>query len=479
MNRKKLGLVVLAICTVLAEAACTSSGGGEVSRPSDKSVGTDKKVAEADTGIPLSKKPPNVLIIQTDDQRPTGSLVTMPATRRIFVGKGTRYTNAVATTPVCCPARTSLLTGQYTHNHGVTNNIDASLLQARQEQTLQAALQRAGYQTAIVGKLLNSWPIGERPEFFSRWAITGGGYYDAVFDVDGTIVPVTEHSTDFIAETASEFWDDFEKDDGSPWFVLINTFSPHPPSITQPRHRDAPIPEWNPNPAVSESDLSDKPPFIQKTSRFSMDRGARLRARQLRSLMSVDDLVKQVFSKLKELDESRNTLAIYVSDHGILWGDHGRLWKRTAYVPSTGIPMLVRWPGHFPVESRESLVANIDLAPTILEAAGIDPRRTWPIDGSSLLDGESRSEVLLEYWKEPGHGFRSWAALRTEDWIYVEYLTKDRRKVIAREYYDLQSDPFQLTNLFRDGNDDNDPDVKELHQRLAEAVTCKEDNCPE
>jgi hypothetical protein len=120
MNRKKRGLVVLAICTVLAEAACTSSGGGEVSRPSDKNVDTDEKVVEADekvveadTAIPLSKKPPNVLIIQTDDQRPTGSLVTMPAIRRIFLEEGTRFTNAVATTLVCCPARTSLLTGQF------------------------------------------------------------------------------------------------------------------------------------------------------------------------------------------------------------------------------------------------------------------------------------------------------------------------------------------------------------------------------
>jgi arylsulfatase A-like enzyme len=478
MNCQKFGLVAFVICTVLAESACTPTGDSEEDQPPDKSVEADR-IVKPDTAIPLSKRPPNVLIIQTDDQRPTGSLVTMPATRRIFLNKGTRYTNAVATTPLCCPARTSLLTGQYAHNHGVTDNIDAGPLQARQEQTLQGALHRAGYQTAIVGRLLNGWPIGERPRFFSRWAITGGGYYDAVFDVDGKIVPVATHSTDFIADMASEFWDDFENEDDSPWFVQINTFSPHPPSTTQPRYRDAPIPAWNPNPAVGESDLSDKPPFIQETSNFSIDRGERLRARQLRSLMSVDDLVKQVFSKLKELDETRDTLAFYVSDHGILWGDHGRLWKRTPYVPSTNIPMLVRWPGHFPVESRDGLVANIDLAPTILEAAGIDPPRNWAIDGNSLLDGDARSEVLLEYWKEPDHGFRSWAAIRTEDWIYVEYLSKDRMGVIAREYYDLQADPFQLTNLFRDGIDENDPDERVLHQRLAEAMECKADNCPD
>ena len=478
MHRKGMRLGVFAICIVMVVSACTSTEENEKDQPADGTAKSDE-IDRTSTTIPLSKKPPNILIIQTDDQRSTGTLVAMPATRRVFLEKGTRYTNAVATTPVCCPSRTSLLTGQYAHNHGVIDNLDGSPLQERQGQTLQAALQRAGYQTAIAGKLLNSWPIGIGPEFFSRWAIMGGDYYDALFDVDGTVIPVAAHSTDFIADIASEFLDDFEGEDDRPWFVHINPFSPHQPYTTQPRHEDAPVPPWNPNPAVGEPDLRDKPAFIQETSKITIAGGEDIRAQQLRSLMSVDDLVSQVFSKLKELDETRDTLAFYVSDHGYLWGEHGRLWKRAPYVPSTNIPLLVRWPGHFPVESREGLVANIDLAPTILEAARVDPPKKWDIDGKSLLDGKARSEVLLEYWKEPGHGFPSWAALRTQDWIYVEYLANDQKEIIAREYYDLQRDPFQLTNLLQDGIGDNDPDVDQLHQRLVQSMKCKADNCPE
>lgn len=459
---------IASLCVLLMiGSACTSS---------EKPGSTDKS-PQADATIPVSKKPPNILIIQTDDQRATGTLVAMPATRRIFLDKGTRFTNAMATTPVCCPARTSVLTGQYAHNHGVTSNFDAGPLQARQGQTLQAALQRGGYQTAIAGKLLNTWRMGDNPKFFSQWAFTRGGYYGAVFNVNGTVAPVDGYSTDFIGEKTSEFLDDFEEQDSSPWFIHVNTYAPHLPYTAEPRYEDADVPPWNPSPAVLETDKSDKPSFVRESD-ATADDGEEFRAEQLRTLMSVDDLVSQVFSKMDDLDETRDTLAFYVSDHGYLWGDHGRLGKRSPYSPSTNIPMIVRWPGHFPIGSRDDLVANIDFAPTILEAAGIKPPKSWTIDGDSFLDGEGHSELILEYWEEPGHGFPSWAALRTEDWIYVEYLNKERDAVFAREYYDLQSDPFQLTNLLQDGKDDNDPDVDQLHQRLVEEMTCKGSSCP-
>ncbi|MBA3429894.1 MAG: sulfatase-like hydrolase/transferase, partial [Actinobacteria bacterium] len=125
---------------------------------------------------------PNILIILTDDQRATGTMWVMPKTRAIFGSGGTRYNNAVATTPLCCPSRASIFSGRYAHNHGVVSNASAGAL--NQDLTIQAQLRRAGYRTAVAGKFLNGFPSS--PPHFDRWAVhRGRRYFDATFDLDG------------------------------------------------------------------------------------------------------------------------------------------------------------------------------------------------------------------------------------------------------------------------------------------------------
>lgn len=117
-------------------------------------------------------RPPNILIILTDDQR-AATLRVMPAVRRWFRRDGTRFTHAFATTPQCCPSRASIFTGEWAHNHGVNNNEQARQIDHRS--TIHAILKEAGYRTAISGKFLNKWGVEQRPPFFHRWAIFDAG----------------------------------------------------------------------------------------------------------------------------------------------------------------------------------------------------------------------------------------------------------------------------------------------------------------
>ena len=209
------------------------------------------------------------------------------------------------------------------------------------------------------------------------------------------------------------------------------------------------MPPYDPNPAVSETDKRDKPPHIQART-VPLATVEDERANQLRTLMSVDDTVQTVFETLEATGETSNTLAFFLSDNGFMWGEHGLRGKGTAVRRR---PCACRCTCAGPVISSPGatdnrMVANIDLAPTIVDAVGgIAPG--VPMDGRSLLDPlQNRTRLLTEYEGlqtdfEPG-----WAALRTLTSHYVEhYDGADRQRIVHREYYDLFADPFELDNL--------------------------------
>jgi arylsulfatase A-like enzyme len=199
----------------------------------------------------------------------------------------------------------------------------------------------------------------------------------------------------------------------------------------------------------------------------------------LQTLMSVDDMTGSIFRQLRSLGEARNTLAIFTSDNGYLWAEHSLRGKRYPYLESTEVPLILRWPGHVPGGGESSdLVSQIDFLPTALEAAGLSPSLTYPLDGRSLLSPVPRTQALQEYFKSNDSGLSPWASIRGEDWQYVEWYDITTGDISFREYYDLVNDPYQLVNLLRDGDDTNDPDVVQLHQSLLEARTCVGDACP-
>jgi arylsulfatase A-like enzyme len=404
----------------------------------------DSQVASAQTG-----QRPNVLIFVTDDQRATETMWVMPQTRRYFQQGGVRYPNAFATTPVCCPSRATILTGRYAHNTGVRSNGRRGVRRLDQETLFPRLLKDAGYRTAIAGKFLNSWPLGTQPPYFDRWATGAKPHIDPTFDVNGRVQTVDGYSTKLVGRFATQFLHGFEANDAAPWFLYVAPRSPHCPWVPATKHRSRPVGSWPGNPAVFESDRSDKPPFARPVS-HPPAKGRSVRAGQLRMLMSVDDMVGRVLRTLRTLGETGRTLAIFTSDNGYLWNEHSLGGdKRVPYTPSIQIPFFLRWAGHVAAgRQARRITGTVDIAPTVLDAAGIEPDPTKPpLDGHSLLSSERRTRIVLEFWRH--HWVPTWASVRTRRYQYVEYYRDGER--FFREYYNLARDPWQLRNLLHDG----------------------------
>ena len=424
-------------------------------------------------------KRPNVLIIVTDDHR--GGLEVMPGVRRRFVNRGRSYPNFFATTPQCCPSRASILTGKYTHNHGVENNEASQDLDPRT--MLQYYLQREGYRTAIFGKFLNSWGPYSSPPYFNKWATftenPRKSYVDATFNVNGNFDRVPGYYTDALGQFSTKFLrQSDDQADRRPWMMYLAPLAAHAPFKPERRYRLANVPKWDGNPAVFEADRTDKPEFVKRQSR-SFEYGSNRRRRQLRTLMSLDDLVNRVMRTMKRLNE-RNTLAILVSDNGMLWAEHGVAMKHVPYQQSVNVPFFMRWPGRIGHGSQDDrLVGNIDVTPTVLDAARARPA-DGHFDGRSLLNrGWTRDRILLEYFgprNSPPVG--PWAATRTETYQYTEYYDANG-EVEFREYYDFENDPWELDNPYGDESKLNDPPTTAaMHQLLTSDRSCAEETCP-
>jgi len=411
---------------------------------------------------------PNILIIVTDDQRTDGTMTAMPKTEAWFKDGGTWFPNGSVTTPLCCPARASIFSGRFAHNHGVHTNSDLAGVQAfDQAHTMQAYLHAAGYRTGIAGKFLNTWPSSQAPSSFDRWAITEAYSTGATYN------------TVRLGDLATSYLDGWSAtDDEAPWFLYLAPKAPHSPFTPQAQYAQSSVPPWPGNPAQFEADRSDKPPWVQSSS-TTATAIEDLRVKQLRTLYSVDDLVDRVMSHLAEIGEE-NTIAFFLSDNGYFWGEHGIAGtKRLPYLDSPRVPFGMRWPGHVAAGAIDPrMAANIDVAPTALEAAGLASPPEAPMDGVSLLTGAPRQRLLLEYYRSPDAlKWPNWSSTLTPTYQYIEWYEDDLRTVSFREYYDLTNDPWQLSNLLGDADPGNDPDVGALSTVLAQDRTCAGVSC--
>ena len=412
----------------------------------------------------------------TDDQR-VGTLSVMPKTTKWFAKEGVRFTKAFVPIPLCCPARASLFTGRYAHNHDVKNNALAENL--NHGRTLQRYLDDAGYSTALVGKFLNGRSITRDPPHFDRWATFGGGYWDRRFNLDGEVQVVDGYTTDVLADRAVSLLDEMLPG-SDPVFMVVTPFAPHAEPKAAPRHVGAPVPPYPRNPATRPYDRKGKPRWVLRRDEDEDALRAHYR-QQMRSLMAVDDLVGRVVGKLKAEGELDNTLAFFLSDNGYLWGEHelgfGTYGKRNPYTHGVRIPLLARWPGRFDAgEVDRRLVNLIDVAPTVLHAADLNPPGAR--DGYSLLSNRDRKHTFVEYFRDPlnGEDVPTWASIRTRRFHFTEYF--DKGQVVFREYYRLRTDPWELRNVLRDGKPSNDPDVALLHDRLRRYRRCSGKSCP-
>ncbi len=421
--------------------------------------------------VPELPERPNVLLIVTDDHRASGTMEALPKTLRYFQEEGTRFTQAFATTPLCCPSRASMFSGRYAHRHGVYNNDLGTELD--QDETLQRYLQDKGYRTAATGKYLNRWPHELDPPHFDYWAIMLEGYYrDSLFNVNGDNKRIEAYTNDFIERKSIDVLDLFEDKDTQPWFLYVGTTAAHAPFQAEPKYEGASTTRYEPSPAVKEKNLSDKPDFGPgKRTDFR-----KLRRKQLRTLYSVDDTIERLMKKLQALDEDRDTIAFFVGDNGQLWGEHGLTGKRYPYTASVKIPFFIRWPGKVEAGKKDRrLVANIDIAPTVLDL--VDVLGDYDVDGRSIFGESRRDKLLLEHWMDDESEVPDWASVLTPTYQYVEYYGRSREE-IATEYYDRTKDPWQLRNLLGDKRKANDPDVMKMSAELTDLRKCAGDSCP-
>ena len=393
----------------------------------------------------------NVVLILTDDQR-LETLSSMPTVRSELAAKGVTFPQAVVVNPLCCPSRVAILTGLYSHSSGFysQNSLSPAVAKAFEGvPNLGTWLSAAGYETGFVGKYLNGYDGSFVPAGWSHWAAFTGlpDYYDYTLLRPGGLVSFgsapADYSTDVLAAEAERFVR--ASDSERPLFLFFAPYAPHveisgDPPAGAPRHvGSVPVDPWRP-PSVGE-DLTDKPGWLRSFAAslppIAAHDSAEVRAGQLTSLRAVDDAVGRILDALADTGRLQDTLIVFTSDNGFTWGEHGLgNYKLTPYEESIRVPFIVRYDGRLPagvVDDR--LVANIDIAPTVMEAAGME----LLADGRSLLSsGTWRTDVLVEH---TGRRVPTYCTVRSGSAMYTAYADG------AEELYDLAADPYQLQNL--------------------------------
>lgn len=429
-------------------------------------------LAGPSAAVRADPSPPNILIIMTDDQGTRQLMDVMPNTQAWFGQGGTEFTEATVSVPLCCPSRASFFSGRYAHNHGITQN-DGRTFNA--SGTIQDRLQDAGYRTAIYGKYLNR--VSATPPFFDSWATFADSLkaYQAgsTWNVQGTQMPIPTYSSVFIGDKVHDFLVSGEADDERPWLVIATPPSPHAPYAAEAQYATASVPSMPTNPAMSETDTSDKPSWIPRSG-ASISNFGRTYVKMERTLRSVDDMVGSIREDLAALGEDQNTLAIFLSDNGFLLGEHHMTGKGLPYLPAIQVPFYVWWPGHVAAGDADARPAlQMDIAATIYDAVGI----AATTDGQSLLGPDVGGRALSEFWPgrtDPPYAF---ATTTTATYQYVEWY--DSQGAVAfREYYDRFADPWELSNLLADGTVANDPDVAALSAQLQADRACDGAQCP-
>jgi arylsulfatase A-like enzyme len=428
---------------------------------------------------------PNVIVILTDDQD-SSELRLMRKTRRLLVNRGASFKRYYDSDPLCCPSRATFLTGQYAHNHQVRSNTGSTGGYAQFKRTgdihhtINLWLQGAGYSTGFVGKFLNGYGLGglaqkrEIPPGWDEWDAAPGSsetkMYDYRLNRNGTLYSYghrpRHYQTDVYAKLAAKY---IRRTAGvKPFFLTVAPLAPHDDNTANETghgvHGPAPAPRhkgdfanlrFRKKPNFDEANVSDKPRYVQRRRRLTSADVAKFVAsyrRRAESLLAVDDLVARLVSTLKDKGVMGDTYIFFTSDNGYLLGEHRLETKSYPYEESVRVPLVVRGPGIPPGVSRAQQSANVDLAPTLLDIAGVTvpadnagmaAQFGHPLDGVSMLpfaqsNTASSRPILLESFSTSHYrGVESWP------FVYVRYNNGEK------EMYNLRRDRYQLKNIVR------------------------------
>ena len=420
---------------------------------------------QAQRGHTAGAKPRNIIFILTDDHRydALGFLKGQPwlETPQLdsLARDGVHFHNAVVSTSLCSPSRASILTGQYAHRHRIVDNNTAI---PRGTHFFSQDLQRAGYQTAFIGK----WHMGGESDDpqpgFNRWiSFKGQGTYLPSRDglnIDGKRVPQKGYITDELTDYALDWIRGIKKD--QPYFLYLSHKAVHSDFIPADRHKG----RYKDKEFVYPKSMAKPRPEQHRPAWAQNQRNswhgveypyhsdlniAEYYKLYMETLCGVDESTGRVLDALRQRGDLDSTLIVYMGDNGFAFGEHGLIDKRTAYEESMRVPLLARCPELFKAGTTvKNTVANIDLMPTFLDAAGAGTTQT--LDGASwipLAQGRNtswRQSMLYEYYWE-----RNFPQTPT-----IHALREDRYKFIryygvwdVDELYDLENDPAEMNNL--------------------------------
>lgn len=435
-------------------------------------------------------RPPNILWLCTDQQRFDtiralgNDRIRTPNLDRL-AEQGVSFTRAYCQSPVCTPSRASFLTGRYPRTTRCRQN---GQQMPEDEILLPKMFADAGYRCGLAGKLhLAScsdgkiekriddgyhefhWSHHPQPDWgddnaYTAWLSRKGVTWDELYEnpPSGSAfwqngIPAEHHQTTWCAEETIRF---LEESRERPWFFSFNCFAPHHPFDPPAEFLANYDPAEMPLPKRREGELDTKPGFQRLDSEWAhnspgefhtgamTDRDRReVCAAYYAMCEHIDHEVGRILDALEQSGQAENTLVIFMSDHGEMLGDHGIYFKGPHfYEEAVRVPLILRLPGVFEGgETREGLVELLDLAPTLLEVAGIEapPAR---LQGHSLTDPDFRRDfVFSEYYNSWTHGDAYGSMIRTEDEKLVVYHGTNQG-----EYYDLGEDPDEFVNRFAD-----------------------------
>lgn len=512
-HRVLLAAVVLLVLSLVA-TGCGGSAAGHQARAVSSAASTSTqaipgadqprpaklsfRLAPHSVGSSLPRRP-NVFVIETDDMR-WDDLRFMPNVRRLIADRGLTFENSFAPYPLCCPSRSSFLTGQYTHNHHVYSTGNPWGFQAfHDHHTIATVLQHAGYRTALIGKYLNGYgqmPVpgttrssltyvppgwttwmGASDHRWRRGAPFHGStynYFNLVQNINGRIVGFPgQYTADVMGRETRRVVGRFAAK-RAPWFVWWTPIAPHMGKPYEPD--DVPgfptpaRPDWvkgwfdrtvthgagTPAHGSPEADVSDKPAWVRAQHDLTAaDRvGERTVTRQrAEAMFALDVQVGRTLARMSRTGALRHTVVVFTSDNGYYLGEHRKLeGKLTLHEPSLRVPLLIAGPG-IPHGRRYDPVSTVDLAPTFASLAGRTMRGADGRDLTRLVvrgDAGWRTAVVTETRMEQpayvaaalhGHSPLTTRGVRLGRWKYTAYSTGEE------ELYDLRRDPLELSNL--------------------------------
>jgi N-acetylglucosamine-6-sulfatase len=403
---------------------------------------------------------PNILLIVTDDQR-WDTTWAMERVQTDLVAHGVTFSHAHVVTPLCCPSRAQILTGQYAHTNGTYGNHNDDPYGAfnsfDDRETVATVLHEAGYRTGLVGKYMNGYGgQGAResasyvPPGWDNWEVVtsdGSSYYDYTLNENGVLATYGHTQADYLTDVLGQKAHDFITDaDDRPWFLEWTPVAPHSAAIAEPQHELAfdNLPPWRPE-SYSEQDVADKPAWVRGLRTLDAEMQAQLdqfREHQYETLLSVDEWVGDFIDTLSARNMLDNTMVVFTSDNGFFWGEHRLSGKNRPYEEATRVPYVVRYDAIGSTGETPTLAANIDLAPTFADLAGTSMPAP---DGTSLLPflrgdvAKVRTGHLIEQ-KQVNLSVPPYCLLQTEKFTFTHYGTGEE------ELYNLRTDPLQMQN---------------------------------